>query len=1628
MANKLILAKLALALYTDSSQLVTGMKDAQGVTAKTTQAMTNSLSSFHKASTKELGGAGREFELLEKKQQILRQSLEKTAHTSKNEATRINAQLKLISLANDDLAKHFKKNSSDMEAAVTKSNSKILSSLNSLKAPLAALGAGLVAAVGAGSLTATIKLADQYNVLTQRIKTATKETGDYKTVSQQLYEISQKNGASLRDTVGLFQNLSRSRKELGVTNGEILKLTNTIQQLGIIGGSSGEEMSNALRQFSQSMAGGIVRAEEFNSIVENMPELAHRIGVGMGLTDAELRKLMLSGKLLSKDVLASLQRQAKEIDAEFSKMPKSIDRAFQSLSDKAGLAASKIDQVTGSTKLAVAAMESLGSTVDRVANAVARIPNSKMPAFLGGRGERVGDVLRAGNNQGWGLKALGNQLQYVKDGINSFNPFIPEKDRPKLSEIEANFRNREAHRKAQESLDLGGFTDPNLIGPDAEAPSKKYPALTGNGVDEKAAAKAAKKHAADLKHADSILANLKLQNDQIKAKLASNDQLMTSEKALFQLAKDKTLTDKEKVKYAQEINKLAAEHAALVRQEKIEEEKKKLADILQGYREKAQLLKNEIAGATENNAILQAQAKIQDTVKVGMKETAAAQHEILAAAKEVAILNDSAKLKELEDSMRAQLDNTEAKNNYAKQLIPILDAEKKIRAAITSGMENNIEQQKRIRDLAREMSDLILSKQVEEEKKKIDSIGASLAEQNEQLKMKLAGTENLSKFAEAERDIQKEIVRLKKEEAQAIAEIQNAEGISGAEKSSQIDKIKQSYSGLYDEAGKRIEQVKKDADVNTSLNAQLEKQETIIKNILNSKSSYKRNLQELDRAYAAGEITQKQWIETSDKLWKAQSKANNTIGDGVKQIGNNFTQAILNGQKLTDVFKNMGKALAALAAQKLIFEPLANSLDGIAAKMFGTGAYTPKPVMPGTTGLASGGQTSSLLTPANGGAVGGGGLLSSFGTIGSGAVGLFSKLFGGKEYGGEFSGFSVVGERGPELVYSSRNAYVANNRQYQQMSSYAQDFYNLSTGNRDFGDNTGAWMANNLKATQAFDAWRSYQASQGYQLQMRDIWEQSQMRAADDMTRRTAGTKDSASKGAMWAQSIRSKENFGMWGGGAYGWASGNQSVAQLQELADQGVSIPSNVWAEAYAQDKIWNIDGNTTGTKGIGFQAQKSMQMGGGQYTGNTDTYAYGASAWDGGWGNFDDINGEYKQALNAAYAQKNRNDYWRSVNNKNPLGSYRGASGDYRNNILSWNKFPKNYYGPGANSGYTGGGGTSGSSTPNPYPQDPTDWIPEDLGNTVRRNPITGDWEDAPGGGLYKDQTGGKYGYGDYVPENGTVAGMRKRMAEWLSRGNGKAQKGWSIPKSSTSNKAIDNAYKQWQKAQDNGIAVQDFEYYTQDPSRLKELKRNPKDYVKQGKNPGGRDIIYGSGITPSGIQGESNYTNRGIYSEDYAQKLLRSGPLGAMNQPFAIATADTVFDQQFKSPKYYPSQYHANRSSSFDRWRTDPFTAGRIDGRMIQRREKGGPLAKGQMSIVGEKGPELIVPSQPSYVVPNKSFGGMTPQVHVNMSNAHPTAEIELVRGPSGSLDFRVIEKVAKKVSLDNNQRNMKTGRG
>ena len=140
----------------------------------------------------------------------------------------------------------------------------------------------------------------------------------------------------MRDTASVFVQLSSSAEDLGKSQDQVLEFTRLITEIGYYGGSSSDELSNALRQMSQSFAGGIVRAEEFNSIIENTPEIARAIGTGMELSMGQLRTAMLNGQLTSEAVLNSLMSQTEAVDAQFAKMPRTVSAAMQTIENEFG--------------------------------------------------------------------------------------------------------------------------------------------------------------------------------------------------------------------------------------------------------------------------------------------------------------------------------------------------------------------------------------------------------------------------------------------------------------------------------------------------------------------------------------------------------------------------------------------------------------------------------------------------------------------------------------------------------------------------------------------------------------------------------------------------------------------------------------------------------------------------------------------------------------------------------------------------------------------------------------------------------------------------------------------------------------------------------------------------------------------------------------------------------------------------------------------------------------------------------------------------------------------------------------------------------------------------------------------
>jgi len=225
-----------------------------------------------------------------------------------------------------------------------------------------AIAASLVVDWGKAFLVA----ADNMSQLNARIERLTGSAAAASQTMQSLMNISSATGGSLQDTGKLWETLSTALRDTGATNGQILQLTETLQKIGRIGGSSSEEMANALRQFGQSISSGMVRAEEFNSILEQMPELVRQIATGMGVGVGDLRQMMLDGKLSAEDALNAIQKQTGSVNAEFQKLPRTLAQANTALTNSFLTMVDSVNQATGASSGMVTVIDSLAAALDRL--------------------------------------------------------------------------------------------------------------------------------------------------------------------------------------------------------------------------------------------------------------------------------------------------------------------------------------------------------------------------------------------------------------------------------------------------------------------------------------------------------------------------------------------------------------------------------------------------------------------------------------------------------------------------------------------------------------------------------------------------------------------------------------------------------------------------------------------------------------------------------------------------------------------------------------------------------------------------------------------------------------------------------------------------------------------------------------------------------------------------------------------------------------------------------------------------------------------------------------------------------------------------------------------------------------
>jgi tape measure domain-containing protein len=236
----------------------------------------------------------------------------------------------------------------------------------SLASSFRGLSGVLSGAVAADVLRRVVQTADAYQVLRGRLALVTKTEQERARVLENLFNLTQQTRQSLQGTADLYIKLSQATEGMNVSEQKRLDLTEAVNRALQISGASQQAAQAAVTQLSQALSGGVLRGEEFNSIMEQAPRLARALADGLGVTTGELRRLANDGRLVTSAVLPALLSQLGQLKTEAASLPNSLSSATTQLGNSFSLLIGRADTAAGFTSALADQLSRVSAGLDRI--------------------------------------------------------------------------------------------------------------------------------------------------------------------------------------------------------------------------------------------------------------------------------------------------------------------------------------------------------------------------------------------------------------------------------------------------------------------------------------------------------------------------------------------------------------------------------------------------------------------------------------------------------------------------------------------------------------------------------------------------------------------------------------------------------------------------------------------------------------------------------------------------------------------------------------------------------------------------------------------------------------------------------------------------------------------------------------------------------------------------------------------------------------------------------------------------------------------------------------------------------------------------------------------------------------
>ncbi|EEC0800462.1 phage tail tape measure protein [Salmonella enterica] len=276
----------------------------------------------------------------------------------------------------------------------------VTSQINTAKSSALGMAGAFAGAFATGHL---ISLADEWSSVNARLKQASQSSDDFTESQRALMDISQRTGTAFSDNASLFARSAASMREYGYSSQQVLDVTEAISTGLKLSGASTAEASSVITQFSQALAQGVLRGEEFNSVNENGDRVIRALAAGMGVARKDLKAMADQGLLTADKVVPALISQLGTMRGEFEAMPQTVSAATTKIENAFMAWVGGANEATGATATLVSVMNGVADNIDTVAAAAGVLASIGGARYLGGKlsdlGSETANLIEARKNE-----------------------------------------------------------------------------------------------------------------------------------------------------------------------------------------------------------------------------------------------------------------------------------------------------------------------------------------------------------------------------------------------------------------------------------------------------------------------------------------------------------------------------------------------------------------------------------------------------------------------------------------------------------------------------------------------------------------------------------------------------------------------------------------------------------------------------------------------------------------------------------------------------------------------------------------------------------------------------------------------------------------------------------------------------------------------------------------------------------------------------------------------------------------------------------------------------------------------------------------------------------------------------